>query len=316
VRRIPATKTKVASNIRQVGAVVAALTQMPACLGGRIPLDISVGATPVARLTLGGITGNFLLDTGATYSAVDAQTYNLPIGNHTTLQGFSLPTAAGGSFVAEDMRAYRAPPGGQKGRIGTDFFSVRSMEFHYEARPPFVIVGDTACDPIMLREAGFVEIGLEGYYAAETAHLKPGAARLNVPVVGLRIGSVAFPAQVDTGFDDEIEPGIVQINAALLAALRNAGVSMHPVNGPPMFNCEPMRPNDYWQVDTVPLTVTAAQGEVAGAYAPPVLEVKRGYACGGIANFHEPLGQVGASWLRRWGTSVFDGPGERIWVHH
>jgi hypothetical protein len=287
---------------------------MPACLGVRVPLDISIGATPVTQLTLAGITGHFLLDSGATYSAVDAQTYHLPIGYRATLSGFSLPTATGGSFVAEDTRSYRAPPGGQKGRIGTDFLSLRAIEFHYETQPPFATVGDTACDPPALRQAGFVEIGLPGYYAANTAHLRPGPGRLNVPVVGLRIGPVAFPAQVDTGFDDEVEPEVVQINAALLAVLQGAHVSMHLVNGPPMFSCTPMRPNDYWRVESAPVKVDAVSGQVAGSYPPPVLEVKLGQACGGIANFNEPLGQIGASWLRRWGTSVFDGPGERIWV--
>ena len=115
--------------------------QAPVCSGERIPLDTSIGETPVMTLTLDGHTGGFLLDTGATYSAVDSETFGLPAGGSATLSGFSLPIATGGRFVAEDMGGYRGPAGGQRGRIGTDFLSLGVIEFHYEARPASPLSG-------------------------------------------------------------------------------------------------------------------------------------------------------------------------------
>jgi hypothetical protein len=305
---------KAAGHTHQTGALVAAFAQVPLCLGGLVPLDTSIGATPIVRLTLGGVGGNFLLDTGATYSAVDAHTYNVPVGTRVSLWGFSLPSAAGGAFVAEDMHGYRSPPGGQTGRIGTDFLSLRAVELHYAAAAPFAIIGDTVCDPATLRDAGFVEIGLPGYYAANPTHLRLGPGKWNVPVVGLRIGPVSIPTQVDTGFDDEVEPGVLQINAAALEALRAGNVGIHPTTGPSTLGCDQIRGvNEYWQVDTASVAVTTPEGQPVDAYPPPMLEVKAGKRCGGIATFDEPFGQIGASWLHRWNTTVFDGPGERIW---
>jgi hypothetical protein len=36
--------------------------------------------------------------------------------------------------------------------------------------------------------------------------------------------------------------------------------------------------------------------------------------CGGISTFAEPFAQIGASWLSRWGTSVFDGLNSAVWI--
>jgi len=285
--------------------------QAPVCSGERIPLDTSIGETPVMTLTLDGHTGGFLLDTGATYSAVDSETFGLPAGGSATLSGFSLPIATGGRFVAEDMGGYRGPAGGQRGRIGTDFLSLGVIEFHYEARPAFAVVGTAVCDPATLRNAGFVEIGLHG--DDTTPHRSEPGSPI-VPVVGLQIGPVVFPVQMDTGFDDELEPRVVQANGALIAELRAAGVTMHPANGPPTLGCDGRGINEYWQIDTASLTVKTLGGEPVGVYPPPVLQVKTDLACGGIATFDKAFGQLGASWLLRWGTSVFDGPGERVWI--
>lgn len=287
--------------------------QAPVCSGERSPLDTSVGNTPMMTLTLDGRSGEFLLDTGATYSAVDSKSFGMPAGASASLSGFSLPIATGGRFVAEDMGGYRAPAGGQRGRIGTDVLSLGVTEFHYETRPAFAVVGTATCDPATLRNAGFVEIGRYGD-GANPGQGRPEPGSPRVPVIGLRIGLVAFPAQVDTGFDDERAPRVVQANGALIAKLRAAGVAMHPAKGPPTLGCGGRGISEYWQIDTASLTVRTLGGEPIGAYPPPVLQVKTDLACGGIARFDQPFGQLGASWLLRWGASVFDGPGERVWI--
>jgi hypothetical protein len=48
---------------------------------------------------------------------------------------------------------------------------------------------------------------------------------------------------------------------------------------------------------------------------PPLLEVKpTPTSCGGIAISPEPMGQIGAEYLQRWGTFVLDPFNERVWV--
>ena len=189
------------------------------CPGGRIPLDISVGSTPLVQMTLGGHPGTVLLDTGATGSAVDAATHGLAPGVTIPYLDYSFPAAARGPFRTEDMRAYRAPGGGQKGRIGTDILAKRMIEFHHDATPPFLIVGSAACDPALLRAAGLVEVGVPGNYGGDPAARRRGLP--NVPVIGLRIAGFPVPAQVDSGFADIAAPGIVQVNQPLMAIRNN-----------------------------------------------------------------------------------------------
>jgi hypothetical protein len=184
----------------------------PVCGGVRIPIDTSVFLKPFASLALGGHEGNFLIDTGATYSQVDTRRYAVPDGIKVALTGFSLPLAEGGVFTATDLSSFAAPLGAQLGIVGTDFLSLRTIEFHYESSPSFAALGREACDQATLRRAGFAPVGLPGYYGADLSHLKRGMP--NIPVIQLRIGEVTFPAQVDTGYGD-LTRGVVQVNAAL-----------------------------------------------------------------------------------------------------
>ena len=282
------------------------------CPGIPLPLDTSIGATPLAWMTIGGRTGHVLLDMGATGSAVDAGTLGRPPGGGERALSFSLPSPATGSFRPEDMRAYRAPPGGQRARIGTDILSRRMIEFHYETASPFVIAGLGACDPASLRDRGFVAVGRPGFYGAPAGMRRRDMP--DVPVIGLRLGPVVLPAQVDTGFADAVSPGLVQVNAAAIQALRARGVALREVAGASTIGCAGAGVNRRWHVETAALTVVTAGGEAAGTWPPPTLEEKTGTACGGIATFAEPFAQIGASWLIRWRTSVFDGPGGEVWI--
>jgi hypothetical protein len=51
------------------------------------------------------------------------------------------------------------------------------------------------------------------------------------------------------------------------------------------------------------------------SFEPPLLEVKpTPTGCGGIAISPEPMGQIGAEYLRGWGTFVLDPFNEQVWV--
>jgi hypothetical protein len=218
-----------------------------ACGGTGIPLDTSVFSKPFANLTLGHDNGNFLLDTGATISLVDMRRYSAPEGTKIFLPGFSLPFVQGGVFTTTDLRAFAAPLGRQLGTIGTDFLSLRVIEFHYEPLQTFAILGRNACDAPTLRRAGFVAVGLPGYYQADLSRLKRGMP--NVPVIGLRIGQVTFPAQVDTGYGD-LPKGVVQVNAALMRILRATGMSVHSLPSDVVtVGCSGTYTYERWQIE-------------------------------------------------------------------
>ena len=294
----------------------AAATAAPAatsmCGGAHIPLDTSVLSKPFAQLRLGGVTGNFLLDTGATASRVAMDHYGAREGTELILSGFTLPLAQTGTFIAADLRSFAAPPGGQLGTVGTDFLSLRSIEFRYEPPQPFAGLGYKGCGRDALLRAGLLAVGMPGYYEADVSRLKPGMP--NVPVLGLRIGTLAFPAQLDTGYGD-FPPGIVQVNAALMRALHAAGIPAHPLPSDVVtVGCSGAHAYERWQIEEAELSIVTAEGSIAVQYPPPLLEVKTDTRCGGISGFTEPFAQLGASWLSRWGSSVLDGASSAVWI--
>jgi hypothetical protein len=294
-----------------VATTTAAMAGTSICGGARIPIDTSVFGKPFVNLTLGGDYGNFLLDTGTTHSRVDMRRYGVSEGSKIFLSGFSLPSVHGGLFTAADLRSFSAPLGGSLGTVGTDFLSLRSIEFHYEEPQPFATLG-RACDQAVLRHAGFVAIGLPGYYEADLSRLKSGMP--NVPVVGLRIGQVAFPAQVDTGYGD-LPRGVVQVNAALMRILRDMGMAVRSLPSDVVtVSCSGTYTYERWQIERDELSIVTLGGHTVASYPSPLLEVKTDAHCSGISTFAEPFAQIGASWLSRRGKSVFDGLSSAVWI--
>ena len=286
---------------------------------GGIPeaIDISLSGEPFANLELGGRRGFFLIDTGGTDSLVDMQRYGRSVATKISLTGFSLPSVWDGIFTAADLHSFSNPAGGgELGVVGTDLLSRVSIEFHYEQPHPFAAFAMQACDEATLQRAGFVGVGLEGYYQADWSQLKPGMP--NIPVIGLRIGQITFPAQVDTGLGD-VPKGTVQVNAAVMRILREAGMRMHQVpNDVVTFTCSGRINFERWQIEHEELAVVTQDGKTVAKYPPPLLELKSNNGCGGISGYAEPFAQIGASWLSRWGTSVFQGLGyglrSTVWI--
>jgi hypothetical protein len=287
------------------------------CPGGSIPLDISVAATPFVRMQLAGRNGNFLVDTAASVSSVDGAAFSLTPGSNARLEGSTFPTIAGGNFAVFDWSKAPAPPGGLAGVIGTDFLSLRVAEFHYDAREPYLEVSAQRCPPRQFEDAGFTSISQDGYYSSDPTRLRPNTR--NIPVVFIRIGSVIAAAQIDSGFGESSGVrGVVQINEALFAALRNAGIAMTPFTEI-SFSLTDCRGNvsipALWQARGVPLQITTGEGKTLRQYEELLLEIKpTPAACGGIATSPEPMGQIGAEYLRRWGSFVLDPFNERVWL--
>jgi hypothetical protein len=295
----------------------AALAQSAVCPGGSVTLDLSVDATPHVHMRLGAHDGNFLIDTGASASSVDARIFGLEPGSKTRIEGSSFPTVAAGDFAVFDWSHASAPPGGLAGVIGTDFLSLRIAEFHYDAPQPYLAVSQQRCPARQFEEAGFTSISQDGYYSADPTRLRSNT--LNIPVIFVRVGPVIAPAQIDSGFSESGSVrGVVQINEALFTDLRNAGIIMIPFTEV-TFSIADCRGNRFvpaiWRVQGVPLQITTREGKAVFAYDSPLLEVKpTPTACGGIATSPEPMGQIGAEYLKRWGTFVLDPLNEQVWV--
>ena len=106
----------------------------------------------------------------------------------------------------------------------------------------------------------------------------------------------------------------MQGNPAFLAALGDAGVAMRPAASGRTRGCSGVRPYPRWQVEGAELAVIARDGRRVAVFPPPLVEIKDDAACGGIAADPAPFAQIGASWLRRFGATVIDGPGGRLWI--
>jgi len=301
--------------------------QPTVCPGETIALDVSAASKPFVHMRLGNHEGNFLVDTGATRTEVDAALYRAEPGTRIDLEGSSLPTLTGGAFWAVDFSSQKsfAPRGGFAGAIGTDVLSTRTVEFHYEAAHPYLVLSTKHCDPQVFENAGFVAIEQQGYGASEAwrtwtaAQLKPGteiARRANLPIVYARIGTVMAPFWLDSGFGDRSARSLpLQINGMILSRLRDTGVAMKRTGSVTSSDCEGNRATDaLWQLDDAPIVFTTAEGRRLFAYDLPTLQLRGRTACGTIGDWSESIGAVGTLFLPRWGTVVFDGPNRRVWV--
>jgi len=203
--------------------------------------------------------------------------------------------------------------------------STRTVEFHYEATHPYLVLSTQQCDPKVFEDAGFVAIEQQGYGASEAwrswlaSEVKPNAdiaRRSNLPIVYARIGKVIAPFWLDTGFGDRAARNIpIQINRAILTQLRDTGVALKRAGSVMISDCQGNHATDaLWQVDDAPIVFTNAQGQMLFAYDLPTLQLRGKTACGTIGDWPESIGAVGTLFLPRWGTVVFDGPNRRVWV--
>ena len=295
----------------------AAAETFPSCRGSSIGLDISADRAPFVNIRLGNRSGNFLVDTGTSFSAVDARLFGLKPGTSVMLAGSTFPTVAAARVRALDLPGHLAPPGGFAGIIGTDLLRERVVAFRYDRNPPTLTVLAQSCSPGAMAAAGFVPITLGGYDAARARRVRTIWA--GQPVLFVRIGRVASAVGLDSGFS-EFAPtpraGTLQVNEALLARLREAGVVMTPGKPGRDIDCrgEPVE-RAVWQVEAASLAFTTETGKEIFRYQPPTLEVlPRARGCGRVEAAAEPFGLVGAAYLQVWGTVIVDGRNEQVWV--
>jgi len=267
--------------------------------GARQGVALLHGA-PYAELTIGGVRGHFLVDTGANTSGVDqgwlyaSGALHAPVG-YTTVGGttgpLSTPLVAfdrldlgrgvlfGPVFCAQDFSGF-ATPGGvrQAGLLGTDFLSSYRLDL------------DLA--------HGRMELSLFHERAPLPASLTavPLTYPYRLPTVAARLGGVEIPCRLDSGAAYIDGRPYLDVNEAAVTAFHGAG----------------------WKTwDAGALTVSGVGGaetrrilwvglplEIGPARVENVLLVVHGR--GTLANEAAPVGLIPASTLARLGRIVVD----------
>jgi hypothetical protein len=127
---------------------------------------------------------------------------------------------------------------------------------------------------------------LAGAHSAGSRSKTPAAPAMpNVPVIGLRIGPVSFPTQVDTGYGD-FPRGVVQVNAALMKIFSESGMPMRPVPSDVVtVGCSGSYTYARWQIERGEVSIITPGGNIVASYALPLLEVKTDARCNGISTF-------------------------------
>jgi len=280
-----------------------------ALCGGRSLARIAVpnGASPYVELTADGKTGPFLIDYGATRSALSADAFAGPEGS-VRKAAISLPGIEEALFHLARYDLLVQPDQGQLGVIGADLLSRLTVEL----APDTVVLGVQPCRPQALIARGLTPVDQTGFFASDPA--KTGPRRPDVPVVFLRLGEVRAFAQIDTGYEDLAYAHSVDINQALFERLVESGIKLDRVGESDVWTCDGHERWPRYRLGDRTLTIENERGTPIVQTDDFHLIVKRANGCGGIAEMAEPAAQLGASFLRLFGTIVFDPKNATVWL--
>ena len=272
--------------------------------GGQTVARVDAGeeTRPQVRLDVGGVPRIVLIDTGATRSLLFDESPGAPATVAATIGIPGLPRV---NFKVRTNRY--APRGVEDGAVlGTDVLSKSSVVI----APETIEFSDEGCDPQRLAAAGFRRVDERGFFAADPALLGTVA---NVPVLPLRIGYVQAEAQIDTGYGDRTYPFSIDINQAMLAALRQQGVALNRIGDVKVDTCQGAETRDVYAA-AAPLRLGAYNEAPLAEISTYVLIPKTPNGCGGIADWTRPGAQLAARFLDLFEAVALDGPGAAIWV--
>ena len=280
-----------------------------ALCGGRRYARIAVpnGASPYVELTADGKTGPFLIDYGATRSALSADAFPGPEGA-VRKSTISLPGIEEALFHLARYDLLLQPEQGQLGVIGADLLSRLTVEL----TPSAVVLGAEPCRPQALIARGLTPVDQTGFFASDPAKIDP--RRPDVPVVFLRLGDVRAFAQIDTGYEDLAYGRSVDINQALFERLVQSGIKLDRAGDSDVWTCDGHERWPRYQVKDRALVIENGHGMAIVQTDDFHLIVKRANGCGGIAEMAEPAAQLGASFLRLFGAVVFDPKNATVWL--
>jgi hypothetical protein len=263
--------------------------------------------TPTIALTADGVQGAFLLDTGATQSSLSADAFSSAAGSVRTAS-ISLPSFERGDFRLARYDAPARSGSGRLGVVGTDFLSLLTAQFTRGA----VYLGDKPCDAKALCARGFIPVAETGFFSSDLSTISAGLA--NVPVVYLRLGEVRAWAQIDTGYADTVIPHSVDINEAFYDRLIASGVRLERAADIGVLTCDGHESRRVYAVRDEALAIENERGEPIVETDSFHLIVKKANGCGGIGAMATPAAQLGASFLKLFGTIVFDPKSAIVWL--
>jgi len=199
------------------------------------------------------------------------------------------------------------PARGQIGIIGVDLLSTLTVELNGNT----AFLGEHQCQPEQLRARRLIPIAQKGFFSS-----RPSTERKlpNVPIVFVRLGEIRTWAQIDTGYEDLVYAHSVDFNQAFFEQLINSNVKLNHIGDIQVSTCEGGETRQVYTSNGVPLVIETDQGTPVLRARAFYLILKPPNGCGGIAALATPAAQLGASFLRAFGTVVFDPTSETVWV--
>lgn len=292
----------------------------------------AAGAAPYVTLSPVGGEGAWLIDYGATASSANRLDH-LPASDprwvdasrtDLRLSGFDFPFSPPQQVVANLPRAISEDGVGlQQGVIGTDLLSHRTVEIHYE-RPEdqHLLVTNTSC---LMAGRGFFLIRQAGYFGSKPEHFVTQGVNVPVVFIGFEradgiVSAARTPAQLDTGMADTVWPRTIYVNAALWRTIKTDGAVRQGQLS--VKQCDGSANLEVWSLPASQLQVTDESGlwmtKYPAFYVVPLAQLPGTSACGGIATMSAPAAQLGASFLRTFGTVVVDPAaypdGGAVWI--
>ncbi len=265
------------------------------------------GASPYVTLRADGVTGPFLLDYGATRSSLSAGVFPGSTGS-IRKASISLPGVEQGNFDLSRYDLLLQPEQGQVGVIATDLLSLISVQLTGSA----AFLGDKPCNPDALRARGLVPVAQKGFFSSDLSEIDDGLP--NVPVVFLRLGDVRAWAQIDTGYDDTVYTHSVDINEALFEDLVKGGAKLERLADINVWTCDGHESRTVYTTKGRTLVIENERAKRVAQTDKFHLILKPENSCGGIAAMTVPAAQLGASFLKLFGTVVFDPRSQTVWL--
>jgi hypothetical protein len=226
------------------GQIEESYNNEPSCGGRRYDLaTVSGGAAPYITLVADGVSGQFLLDYGATKSSLSTIAFAASDGSIASL---SLPGFTRRSFELKRYVKPLQPAQGQIGVIGTDLLSSLTVELNGNA----AFLGEQGCQPEQLRAQHLIPIAQKGLFSS-----RPSEERElpNVPIVFVRLGEIRTWAQIDTGYEDLVYAHSVDINEAFFEQLRKSKAELTHIGDIEMYTCENRETRHVYTSKDVPL---------------------------------------------------------------
>lgn len=290
------------------------------------------GVAPYIRLTLGGETGLFLIDYGASSSVIEKGIWVTPNNDPNWVQyeearkfrlgPFTLPGwSQGAEFLVEQRDIYLDPSrrtNRQHGVLGVDLFVNQIVEFHYSATQKLVYVSDypaPECPAKLLQESSLVRLEQREHWAEGT--VAPDGIH-NGPVLYGRFGSSSssfedvFSGQLDTGYDDIRYKYTIVANEVLQQKLLAKGVRLVRVSDVRTHTCKGDLDSTVYSAEG--FTLTNSRGEPIRRLQTVHVVAAKDNGCGGISGSSEPAAQFAASFLEAIGQTVVVGPRKEVWV--